>query len=391
MPCSAENRLAYLTLDHLDDEVVKAQSIPWLRMLLESRLVAEVSLYGAVKGERQTFRSAIGNSSIHVVTAWNRGVWSPRTWMNFLVLGLAARRSGARILVGRGPFSLLLLAAIRRGRGRLVLDARGLLAEEFALQGKFAAGGLRQRMFRWVERAACRKADVVICVSRRLATFLRRMSRTDGGRFKVVPCCASPEILAEMITPDPDLRARLGLAADAFVIGYVGSLSAWNRVDLMLDLFRTFYEVEKTSRFLVLTTDVDRVRRALENQAELHSSVVVRTVPHTEMKRYLGLADIGLLLRDRHRVNRVASPVKFAEYLACGVPVLISPGVGDYSEMVASSQVGFVHSNPPAVGQIISAVRADREGFRRRCRELAVRQFDRAAYLLAYREVLDVS
>ncbi len=391
MSDSAGTRLAYLTLDHLDDEVVKAQTIPWLRMLLDAGLVAEVSLYGAVKGDRQTFRSAIGNSPIDVMTAWNRGIWSPRTWMNFLGLGLAARRSGARILVGRGPFSLLLLAAIRRGRGRLILDARGLLAEEFVLQGRLPGRGLRHRTFRWVERTACRRADAVLCVSGRLRTFLRRMSRTDAGRFRVVPCCASPGILAGTGTPDPELRASLGLAAEAFVVAYAGSLSAWNRLDLMLDLFRAFSEVDKTARFLLLTADVDRVRRALEDQEDLQSAAIVRTVPHVEVKSYLGLADIGLLLRDRHRVNRVASPVKFAEYLACGVPVLISPGVGDYSEMVAANRVGFVYSNPPAVEEIVRGVRADREGFRRRCRELAVRQFDRAAYLSAYRQALGLA
>lgn len=388
---SAGIRLTYLTLDHLDDEVVKAQSIPWLRMLLDAGLVAGVGLHGAVKGDQQTYHAAIGNSPIRVATAPNRGIWSPRTWVNFLRLGLSAGRSGADILVGRGPFSLLLLATSRRGKRRLVLDARGLLAEEFALQRRYPPRGLRHRIFRRMERAAVRRADAILCVSRRLATFLRRMSATDGGRFWVVPCCAEPAVLLGDAGPDPSLRAGLGLAPEAFVVAYAGSISRWNRLEPMLDVFRAIQAADLGARFLLLTRDVDAVRRAQLEHADLQSALILKAVPHVEVGRYLRLADIGLLLRDRHLVNRVASPVKFAEYLACGLPVLISAGVGDYSEMVAASRVGFVCSNPPVMEEIIRAIRADREGFRRRCRELAVRQFDRGAYLAAYRQALGLS
>ena len=41
-------------------------------------------------------------------------------------------------------------------------------------------------------------------------------------------------------------------------------------------------------------------------------------------------------------MNAVSSPIKFGEYLAAGVPVLISHGVGDTEDIVKKHNVGIV-------------------------------------------------
>ena len=41
-------------------------------------------------------------------------------------------------------------------------------------------------------------------------------------------------------------------------------------------------------------------------------------------------------------VNNVASPIKVAEYLACGLPVIMTQGIGDYSEDLAREPVGLL-------------------------------------------------
>ena len=41
-------------------------------------------------------------------------------------------------------------------------------------------------------------------------------------------------------------------------------------------------------------------------------------------------------------VNSVASPVKFGEFMAAGLPVIISDGVGDFSDLVQRENVGMV-------------------------------------------------
>ena len=60
---------------------------------------------------------------------------------------------------------------------------------------------------------------------------------------------------------------------------------------------------------------------------------------------YLSLADYGILLREDTWTNRVASPVKFAEYLNAGLDVIISDNVGDFSKMVVDMNCGFIYNS----------------------------------------------
>jgi glycosyltransferase involved in cell wall biosynthesis len=105
-------------------------------------------------------------------------------------------------------------------------------------------------------------------------------------------------------------------------------------------------------------------------------NVVIRCIAHGEIPPYLALADLGLLLRYPSPVNRVASPVKFAEYLACGVPVLVSRGVGDCAEVVRKERVGYVLDDAFAPARAAAEIRANRAALRARCRATAQRYFD---------------
>jgi glycosyltransferase involved in cell wall biosynthesis len=67
-------------------------------------------------------------------------------------------------------------------------------------------------------------------------------------------------------------------------------------------------------------------------------------VPSDQVALYLSAGDLGLLPRRPSLVNQVASPVKFAEYLAAGLPVLTNQGVGDYSELVHREGIGVALS-----------------------------------------------
>jgi hypothetical protein len=50
------------------------------------------------------------------------------------------------------------------------------------------------------------------------------------------------------------------------------------------------------------------------------------------VNEYLNAADFAVLLRKAHYVNRVASPVKFAEYSMAGLNVIITPAVAQVVE-----------------------------------------------------------
>jgi hypothetical protein len=80
-------------------------------------------------------------------------------------------------------------------------------------------------------------------------------------------------------------------------------------------------------------------------QSEFKNQVICKKVNHNKVPEYLIAADYGLLIREESITNKVASPVKFAEYLACGLKVIISENLGDYSEFIEKYNCGVLFKN----------------------------------------------
>jgi len=77
----------------------------------------------------------------------------------------------------------------------------------------------------------------------------------------------------------------------------------------------------------------------------------VLNVPAAQVPNMLSAGDMGVLIRDRCLVNQVASPVKFGEYLAAGLSVLMTEGIGDFSELARDEKLGVVFSDPDSIGK----------------------------------------
>ncbi|MBI2162970.1 MAG: glycosyltransferase [candidate division NC10 bacterium] len=377
-------RIAYLTIDNINDNVILAQTFPLLGRLASLPDVDGIDLFALRKKGGDRYRAYLPPARMRIRVGNNRGIWHPLTWLHLVRFALQAwaRNRAGTVLIGRNPVSLLCLslAALRHGT-RLVLDYRGLLGEEYVLQGKIARRGRIYHLLRRLERWAIRRADAILCVSERLRERTVRWQPATAGKIVVIPCCYDPRVARRDEAAIQRLRAELSLdPAGDFVLTYAGSLSAWSPPEAILRMFHAFREVHARTRLLLLTGDLEVARASFGDEA----GILIRSVPHETIQHYLALADLGLLLRDRSSVNRVASPVKFAEYLACGVPVLVSPGVGDCPGIARRERVGYVLDEDVELSRIVSEIRASRSDFRVRCREAAARYFDGDAYLALY-------
>jgi glycosyltransferase involved in cell wall biosynthesis len=145
-----------------------------------------------------------------------------------------------------------------------------------------------------------------------------------------------------------------------------------------LAVFQAFASARPDSHFLAVTTNAAVMNEACSRAGILASQRSIVSVPHTEVPAYVAAADVGLLFRDASIINRVASPVKFAEYLACGVPVVLTDGIGDYSERVRQAKIGLVLQRGSDITETARSIESflrdygsDPEGWRARCAAIA--------------------
>jgi glycosyltransferase involved in cell wall biosynthesis len=221
---------------------------------------------------------------------------------------------------------------------RLIYDARGLVAEE----SEYRRGRrtLATRYLRWKERNCWRKADRLVCVSKRFQQWIS----TEIGRndIEMVPCCVNP--VKFHFNPDSRTRIKqmLGWEQDAPVVVYCGGLSVWQRTNDVLQLMSAMKRIEPKLKCLMLTGSVDEMTQLAKMTGLQPEDYECRSVHHSEVPAWLSVADVGVILRNNIHVNNVASPVKISEYLACRLGVIASEGIGDLSELLSKNGLGTI-------------------------------------------------
>lgn len=164
------------------------------------------------------------------------------------------------------------------------------------------------------EGAPLKRADVVACGTDAVVEEVIRLG-VDPRRVVVTPTGVDTAVF----TPDADgaaVRARLGLG-DRFVVGWVGSFRRFHAIDQAVAALAGAELVT-----LLLVGDGPE-RHAIEQAARAAGVQVVSTgtVDHRELPSYLAAMDVALVLAAPGAAFHY-SPLKLAEYLAAGIPVV---------------------------------------------------------------------
>lgn len=278
----------------------------------------------------------------------------------------------------RGIWGAVIIAlAGLRGRLPYVFDVRGDLGDELVAGGSPA---YKRAIYLAIERWSIRGATQVSAVTNALANVV---SSGHGGRnVAVVPCC----IDADAMTAPPDLaaarREELGYRPGDVVLVYAGGLSHYQQVPAMLAMWRRLRD-EPQLYFLLLTNDDPHKSTAVVGDlGDFGGRLRHLSLPRAQVPTTLGAADIGFMLRDSRLLNRVASPVKFPEYLCAGLSIVGSPGTGDASALIERHDLGVL-ADPDDVDRGVAAIRAliamrrsAPEDCRARARDVVQRVYD---------------
>ncbi len=219
---------------------------------------------------------------------------------------------------------------------KVVLDVRGHWpAERLYMSGieypELATGKdldeynrLRNRLVN-----AVKSVDAVTTVS----DALRRVLIDDMGAepdCAVVPCCVTH------ITADTDrerLRKEWGVGADDLVVVYSGTTAAYQHLeDLTIPFMKQLALSNPKVRLAFFSSEVEKIKAMLSAAGVDASKVILKSFQQNEVAAALTACDAGILIRKPTLVNRVANPVKIAEYLAAGLPIIIEKGVGGVAD-----------------------------------------------------------
>jgi glycosyltransferase involved in cell wall biosynthesis len=243
-------------------------------------------------------------------------------------------------------------------RAPLVFDIRGFWADERVEGALWQDNGALYRVAKRRERAFLERADVIVTLTHASVPVIRNWLNGSRTPIEVIPTCTDVRAYAETRRRQSEPHAV-----------WVGSIGTWYRFELAVRFARV-----AGFPLTVLTRQIDEAR------AQADTGASVGFVAPEELPAALHEGDIGLCFYRPGFARLACSPTRFAEYLAAGMPVAVTPAIGDLEEIVEREQVGVVVREEDEAGLRVAASTlrrmASNEHAVARCRRIAAEYFD---------------
>jgi glycosyltransferase involved in cell wall biosynthesis len=302
------------------------------------------------------------------------------------------------IVHARGYVPALIALHLKRAfAARFLFDMRGFWVDEKVEAGQWSAGGLLFRVGKWCERRFFAEADAIVSLTAAGVREFPRLGHVRAGvPVVVIPTCADLDRFqpAPAGSAESDRRRReLGIHG-ALVIGCVGTLSNWYlREETLSYLAWLSTRFERMKALIVTREDHDRLRADAVRAGLPADRLVLARAPFEDMPALMRLMDAGVFFIRVCFSKRASAATKLAEFLGCGVPVIINDGIGDSGDLVRASEVGVVlpDISRAAFEASEAAVRSllvDR-GVAARSRATAAREFSLAEGAVRYAQLYD--
>jgi glycosyltransferase involved in cell wall biosynthesis len=192
-----------------------------------------------------------------------------------------------------------------------------------------------------VERKIILRSDWILCVSNAFKEHLLMKHRVKTAKLSVLPNGADSGKFYFDEKKRNEIRKGLKIE-DKFVFIYSGNMNPWQMFPKMIDVFKIIKTVENNSHFLILTPFKKEAIRVINAKHLSEKDYTLLSVEHDLVPTYLSAADLAFLIREKHLLNKVSSPTKFSEYVMCGLPVIMTEEIGDYSEIMKTQDFGIV-------------------------------------------------
>lgn len=338
------------------------------------RLVALVSARGYL-GTRRSIKA-------HSPSAWVIPmVPTMARWRkNAMILAWVCRMLHPKAIIARGVMATWMALRMRDRKlvQRVCFDGRGAYAAEWE-EYRIIDDDALIAQFRPLENQAVNASDLRIAVSHALVGHWRERYGYSGQAHVVVPCTLGKEHLIWLEKQATDY----GSPNTDLMLVYSGSTAGWQSFALLEPLIGKALAQQEELHAVFLSKEDDNNRSLQERYPE---RVHITWVSPEQVPAVLDECDMALMVREDTVTNRVASPTKFAEYLCAGLPVIISAGLGDFSDLVVANGLGHVVGQ----GQEPPSYKHPTVEERLRLKRFARDHFTKPAYDAAYTRLLAV-
>lgn len=283
-------------------------------------------------------------------------------------------------------------------RVKIIYDRRGIMADDYSDDAntnlRIKKGGIIYRLLESFERQLMYSSDAIVVLTRKIFSYV-----TQEGYFRkrknvfIIPCCVDLNRFNKFLKNNSPLISELKVK-DKFIFNYTGSLYNIHCFFEMLDFFKIAKEIIPKAHFIFLTlTDREIVEAHIRRKKiDIRDFTIISTTP-LRVNDYLCICDASIMFFKPSFNKLAASPVKFAECLASGLPIIINKGIGDTEEIIEKNRVGVVVEDFSESAYFMALQRLlkllNEPGLRLRCRKIAESNFSLQLGAEQYRKIYE--
>lgn len=212
-------------------------------------------------------------------------------------------------------------------KGKICYWVQGILPEESYLRNKNIVS---KYLLTAIEYYALKKATYHVLVSTSMNSFLKHKYHLSLDKSIIIPCIS-----------DLKYVEKIKRIKNSFV--YLGGMSSWQCFDKVLLIYKRIKENLPNSSFHIITLDIDiAIKKAKDVLGDLSLVEIYSINDRNKLETTLAQFEYGFLIREKNAINYVASPIKFAEYLSCGVNIIMTDGVPHFAKILKKYSAGYI-------------------------------------------------
>ena len=165
------------------------------------------------------------------------------------------------------------------------------------------------------------------------------VSETMKNYYEKIYCIKKNSIIVPCLSEFSQTKINVKRIPNSFV--YIGGLSVWQCFEETLQLYA---KIRKTDSILhIITLDVVMARcKVLQVIGDEHNIEIYSVEDRSKIPSILNKFQYGFLIRKKDVVNMVAAPIKFLEYISCGVNVIMTDAIPSYAKLVEENNIGTI-------------------------------------------------
>jgi glycosyltransferase involved in cell wall biosynthesis len=329
------------------DALIQTYTLPYVRLIINQTSVTKVVLVTLQKSDK-TIQNPDQDIEVLPFRYHRFGAAAIfKMVANTLVLIRKIRKEKMEAIhcwcTPAGVYGLILKLFTSR---KLIIDSFEPHAEPMLEAGVWQRNSLAFRILFLCEKLQARYADYLIACVASMKSYSEKKYGIMRNDMLWKPACVDFEHFDIAKRKNEDLLKQLGLA-NKIVCVYAGKFGgSYYGIEVFHFIKEAHTFFGDSFRFLLLSNHSKEEVAAWMQELDIPEVVMVqRFVDHRVIPNYIGLGDFGLVPFIPVPSKRYGSPIKTGEYMAMGLPIVISKGISDDSELVGNNSIGYVLRN----------------------------------------------